>query len=265
MAKKQSSDLVANLAKMPPGKKAAVLGGVLAVMALLYWQFFYSGLTEAKDSETKKRSRLVKEQTDLDKQMKELKALQAERKKLEEGMAGIQMSLPTEAELPSFIDHLQVKAGDAGVNFKSWDRGAEVPIDKYIKVPLGIEVTGTFYQVMHFFHLLGPRSQEKDRGIDEEDDVSKVGRIVTIEGLRIGEAVVKNDEIILTARFVASTFRQEAAVAPPAPKKAAAAKKGGVRDSTKKRENAVENKTKEGAGDKGSKRLTKPGAELSPK
>jgi Tfp pilus assembly protein PilO len=269
MAAKSKSDLAATLAKMPPAKRAAILGAVLAALGLLYWQFFYSGLKESEDSEKSTHSRLMKEQKKIDVEKAELKKLTDEHNKLKKSMEGIQLALPTEPELASFIDHLQIRAGDAQVNFKSWDNRPEVPVDKYIKVPLAIEVTGTFYQIMHFFHLLGPKTSAA-AAVDDLGETKKLGRIVSIESLRIGEATVKNDEILLSAKFMASTFRQESPKEPPPAAKAKdkkdkATKKGGVRDSTKKREEAVEKKSGEGAGDKGTKRLTNPGADLNPK
>ncbi len=267
MAAKSSSDIAANLAKLPPAKKAAVLGGVLAVLGLLYWQFYYSGLEDTKKSEQSKKRRLLDEQAKLDKEMDELNKLKQEHDRLKSELDNIKMALPSEAELASFIDHLQIKAGDAGVNFKSWSRGKEVPVDKYIKVPLNITVTGTFYQLMRFFYLLGP-SANTERRLEEEGGVStaQTGRIVNIENLNLGSASVKNDEILLTAKFTASTFRQEQKETEGATKAAAkpAAKPGGVRAAKEQREKTVEKKT--GAAEEGgAERLTTPSAPLSPK
>ncbi len=264
MATKGNTDIAASLAKMPPKKRAAVLGGIIALLGVLYWQFFYSGLKDSEASNKSKRKRLTDERGKLDREMVEYKQLEDAHKKLKASIEGIAMALPTEAELPSFIDHLQVKAGDAQVNFKSWARDKEVVIDKYIKVPLKVEVNGTFPQIMHFFYLLGPSASERSGLSEEEAIAARSGRIVTIENLNIGDAKIKNDEIILDVSFTAATFRQDepAEVAPA--KKAAANKKGGVRAAKEKREKTVEAKT-EGAGDKGAKRLGKPAAPLSPK
>ena len=264
MANPGKSDVLGSLAKLPPRKRAAVLGGIIAVIALLYWQFFYSGLKDSEASEKGKRKRLVDERGQLDREMAEFKKLEETHKKLKASIDNISMALPSEAELPSFIDHLQVKAGDAQVNFKSWGRSKEVPVDKYIKVPLKIEVSGTFPQIMHFFYLLGPSASEQREHSEDESVAANAGRIVTIEDLDIGSANIKNDEIILDVAFTAATFRQEEDKSAPAAKPAAGEKKGGVRAAKEKREQDVEART-EGAGDKGAKRLGKPDAPLSPK
>jgi hypothetical protein len=120
---------------------------------------------------------------------------------------------------------------------------------------------------MDFFYLLSP-SANTERRLEQEGGLSKspTGRIVSVEDLEMGNAEVKNDEILLTAKFVASTFRQDAPeeAALAAPKKATEpAKKGGVREATEKREQVVESKS--GAGDEGAKRLTNPQTPLSPK
>jgi type IV pilus assembly protein PilO len=268
-------DLAAQLAKQPPAKKAAILVAILAVLGFFYWQFYYSGMTESRDNEKAVRSRLQAEQQKLDQDVRLMKKLKAEHENLRKGIEAIQLALPSEAELPSFIDHLQVKAGDAGVNFKSWSREREVPIAKYIKVPMKVQVSGNFNQLMHYFHLLGPAQADAEhRKVEEETGIAErrpAERIVTIENLSIGKAVVKNEEVILTADFRASTFRQEEAKRPPPAKKAAESKpkggKGQVKDAKKKREEDVEKRSGEGAGDRGVKALTKPGslAPVNPK
>jgi hypothetical protein len=116
---------------------------------------------------------------------------------------------------------------------------------------------------LKFFYLLGP-SANTERRLEEEGGLgsSVTGRLVSIENLEIGGAEVRNDEIELTAKFQASTFRQEAPAAAPG-KPGAADKKGGVKAAKEAREKAVESSA--GAGDEGAKRLTNPGTPVSPK
>lgn len=278
MAAAGRNDLAAQLAKQPPAKKAAILGAILAALGLLYWQFYYSGLTETRTSETSKRGRLQQEQQKLDADIKRMNELKVEHAKLKKGIEAIQLALPTEAELPSFIDHLQVKAGDAGVNFRSWDRAKEVQVEQYIKVPMKVEVTGNFYQIMHYFNLLGPSLPDRrQKEVEEETGIAErrpSERIVTIENLTLGDARVRNEEVILTAEFTASTFRKEAAAGVLEDETAGADKgakpkggKGQVQDARKAREEAVETRSGDGAGDRGVKALTQPGAgaPLAPK
>jgi len=265
-----SRDLGAQLAKQPPAKKAAILAAVLAGLGLLYWQFYYSGLKETRDSAKSARSRLQSQQRKLDEDVTRMKELRAEHEELKKGIDAIQLALPTEAELPSFVDHLQVKAGDAGVNFVHWDLAKEIPVEEYMKVAMEVVVTGNFYQIMHYFFLLSPAITDKEQKAGERDSGSgsrrPAERIVTVENLRLGDMAVEGEDIILTARFTASTFRKEAEIDQDAGEPEKSAKpKGGVgkvKDARKAREDAVEKTSKsgEGAGDRGTTLLKNPGA-----
>jgi type IV pilus assembly protein PilO len=258
------TDLVGQLAKKPPAFKAAVLAGVMAFFGILYWQFFYSGLKDQKAGEIRAKNKAQKDAKKYDEQLKEMKKLTKRNEELQKTIRANQRALPTEAELPAFFEHLQRKAGEAGVKIDKWDRKKEKSISDYVKVPVEIHITGNFYQIMRYFSLLGPPVDKKeaadikpegddaDGGDDAEPDGDGVDassvneRIVSIENLFLGDAKVRNDEVILTARFFASTYRQRESAKPP-PKKAAAkkdAKSGSkVGAAKKKQEDKVKDKT----------------------
>src|SRR5262245_38038948 len=120
---------LAELAKKPPGVQLAVLGSVLLVLGFLYWQFFYSGLTEDRTAgESKKRS-VSKKLEELRADAKELERLRLERQerklKIEKGL----LKLPAKAELPAFLKQLQNQAGAAGVKLKKYAQKGEVKVE----------------------------------------------------------------------------------------------------------------------------------------
>lgn len=200
-------------AKKSPQYKVMVLGLVIFILGVLYYQFRYSGLAEAQESmESKKTSELAR-QRQLNQQLQQQTQLQARHEELKRSIRDNQKALPTEAELPAFFDHLQRKAGDASVTIKNWERLEEQPVDIYVRVPIRMEVSGSFYQVMHYFALLGPQTKDPLRAAaDGEDaDTQRVDeRIVSIENLELGLADADDGSITLEAKFIASTFRQKA-------------------------------------------------------
>lgn len=184
------TDYMAELARKPPGFKLALLGGILAVLGLLYWQMMYSSVSDDLDS-AKARNRSLRQKSDkLAKDKREWDQLVLEKKELDAELTKNQVSLPSSSELPSFFYHLQKQAAGAGVKLDNWSRNKETPVESYIKVPVSMEVSGTFYQINNYFKLL----YETDR-------------IITIENLKLSYLGSKDDEIKLKAKFVASTFR----------------------------------------------------------
>lgn len=232
---------LADFSRRPLQYKVLVFVGIGAVLGLLYWQFMLSPLRKERDAAA----------ADLDSQKAEADRLKAQKKKyddlvrdeakLRDEIEQNQKALPTEAEMPAFIDMLSRKTSEAGVEMLKREVKKDVTIDavagvaagaapaagatppaSFVKVPVDLEVTGTFYQLKKFMASLRPRRAAANEppapgqpGQTEEKD-----RIVTIESLTILDPKVKNNEIVLTARFVAATFRAKQAEPVPGAKPA---------------------------------------------
>lgn len=243
MAPPKKAGALAQFSKLSPVMKVLVLIIVMALVFLVYWQFVYSDLRAEKKSEEDQRTSLLGQQASLHKRVDDLATLKDKRDKLEEKAANIEFALPSDPEINSFLDDLQTKAGVAQVSFKSWKQDKEVHVDKYEKMPLEITVEGTFYQLLKYFSLLGPPDERDESSLDEGP---KFDRPCTVENLKIAEAAIRNDEIILSATFTAATFRQKAPDKPPAPKKSAApAKTGGFHPPGQKPPSNIVDKTKQ--------------------
>jgi Tfp pilus assembly protein PilO len=261
-----SSQLIDNFSRKPTSYKVAVFALIGALLGLAYWQLMYSPLQEERDNHQSSRTRLLKEQEKLDGDLKELKRLVAENDRLQAIIATNQKALPTEAELPSLFDHLQRKAGEAGVTIKQWERKGEVAVDTYMKVTVGIQLTGTFYQIVKYFSLLAPMKQGPDlppvpapvpaptppaagtaakpgepSTVPPASNIEE--RIVSIENLSLESPELKNDELFLVAKFVAATYRQADESLPPPGAKPAPAAGGKVGNATKAAEDKVKNAT----------------------
>jgi len=201
------------------GYKVGVFVAIAVVFGGLYFQFAYKK-TRAKRNEARAdNAAALAQSSTLDKQKKEHDKNIADYKSLEKTIQENQKALPTEAELPAFFDTLGRKVAEAGVQVKRWDYLKEVPTDNFIKVPLEVEVTGTFYQIKRFFASLIQRDPVAVVRPDGTMQVEDRERIVTIENLQLTDAKGKNNELVMTARFIASTFRQEQAGAADDPTK----------------------------------------------
>ncbi len=207
MAPPKKNDALTQFRKLSPVVKVLVLILAMTLVFLVYWQFVYSDLRAEKKSNEDSRSGLLSTQASLHKRVNDLVTLKEKRDKLQEKAANIEFALPTDPEINSFLDDLQTKAGVAQVSFKSWKQEREVSVNKYKKMPVEVTVEGTFFQLLKYFSLLGPPNERDDSSLD---DGPKFERPCTVENLKIAEAAIRNDEIILSATFTAATFHQEA-------------------------------------------------------
>jgi Tfp pilus assembly protein PilO len=97
---------------------------------------------------------------------------------------------------------LERKVRESGVEISKWLKRAEEPIERFVKVPVDIEITGTFMQIKRFFASLVQRDVSPEAAEERE-------RIVSIESLVLAQPQVRDRAIILTAKFTAVTFRQD--------------------------------------------------------
>lgn len=209
-----SNDFLNQLAKKSAGYKAGVFLGVVVFVGVLYYQFGYSSMVEERDGLANRKRTLLTSQAKLDKDLADKKKLAEQNEELQRTIRDNQKALPTEAELPAFFDHLQRKAGDAGVNIRRWDRRPENDVDIYIRVPVDVEITGSFHGIMRYFALLGDDSRPVESS-DSDSGARVDERIVSIENLYLGDSKRQDGQVVLTARFTASTFRQQGVATPP--------------------------------------------------
>ncbi|MEZ4403359.1 MAG: type 4a pilus biogenesis protein PilO [Kofleriaceae bacterium] len=206
---------LADFSRRPPRYRAAVYLGVAGALGLLYYQFGLSPLRKAVKDAEEERSGAVSEARKLDKQKQERDKLIEDQAALKEQIEGNESALPTEAAMPAFIELINRRATEAGVQGKRREEKREIAVDNFVKSPVEFELTGSYYQLTQFFASL------RVRPVVAADGANQVikDRIVTVEDLSVFDPRVVNNSLVLTAKFTASTFR---GVAPAAPAAAAA-------------------------------------------
>ncbi|MEM9490110.1 MAG: type 4a pilus biogenesis protein PilO [Myxococcota bacterium] len=238
------------LAKLPPAQKVGLLVGGFLVVGALYYVLFYSSMEDELSNLESSRKSLVDKISNIDKQMAGKKHLAADFGDTQAKLDKCLKSLPTSAQLPSFFEQLQRKAADAGVNIRSWVRSKEVKVDLFIRVPVTVEVSGTFQDIMQYFYLLGPDVPQG--GSSQSSVIDRCGdRVVSIENLSLDKPQLSNGQVLLNAKFVASTFRREEDPAERKARNQKKAKKGAaakVEKAAKDREKKVDQKTGEAEG-----------------
>ena len=216
-----SSGVMADFARLPMQRKAAVFGVIGLLLGLIYYQFVWKSLkNNLAEAEAENQSKVQLSQK-LTADIPKFEALKTKMNELTQVITENQKALPSESEVPAFFETLERKVTESGVEIRRWKKLPEVPVEAFVKVPVEIEITGTFMQIKRFFASLVQKGIVQ--AVNENGHVEERDRIVSIENLNLTSPTVKNREIQLNARFVAVTFRQDEPAAPAeAPKPAAA-------------------------------------------
>lgn len=218
-----TSGVMNDFARMPTQRKVLVFVVIGLLLGGLYWQFVYKKLTANLEQAENDNQRMAQENAKLAKDIPEFEKLKTRVKELEVKISENQKALPTEAEVPAFFETLERKVTESGVEINKWRKLKEEPVEQFVKVPVEIEINGTFMQIKRFFASLVQKGVTPAVPTGETPVSEERERIVSIENLALTNPTVKNREINLTAKFVAITFRQDDKSAADA-KKAAEAK-----------------------------------------
>lgn len=202
--------IMADFARLPRQRKVGIfaIAGVLAFA--VYYQFGYSKLAADLKEATNRHASDVTQARQLDSDIKEFGELKPTVNRLKAQIDQNEKALPTESELPAFFETLNRKVTESGVQVNKSSQKAEEPVEAFIRVPVDFEISGTFMQIKRFFASLAPaKTRPQSEGVKPGQAVEERERIVSIENLSISDPVVKNREIVLTAKFTATTYRQE--------------------------------------------------------
>jgi type IV pilus assembly protein PilO len=202
--------VMADFAKLPRRQKVMLFGVIALMLGLLYNQFVLKKLKANLEEAEGEHDTKVAENSRLERDIPEFQKLKARMVNLNRMIDENAKALPTEAELPAFFDMLNRKVLESGVEVVRSSQGKEVPIESFVKVPIDYEIQGSYTQIKKFFASLLPKKKKAgETSADSPGEVDEKERIVSIENLSLSNPTVRNRVIRLTAKFTASTYRQE--------------------------------------------------------
>jgi type IV pilus assembly protein PilO len=197
------SDQIERFSKAPLRHKALGLVAISLFFGVIFYFLFYSDMDDqVRVLETQIKMLSSEEASYLEKKRKYM-AFRAEVNKLLEEKKELVKVLPTDAEIPTFLQSLHAQGELAGLNILTFEPGAEEPKNFYARIPVKMAISGSFHQINKFFYSVG-----------------RLKRIVNIQDLALGKPKETDQGILLEATFLASTFRFLAPKAPaPVPPK----------------------------------------------
>jgi Tfp pilus assembly protein PilO len=216
--------VMSDFAQLPGRQKVMLFVLIGAVLGVVYYQFGYKKLVATLQTAQVEHDGNIATNAKLEKDIVAFAKLKTRMTNLTRIIEENETALPTESELPAFFEMLNRKVLESGVEVVQVTQREEVPVETFVKVPISYEIQGSFLQIKKFFASLIPKKKHADSGQPgDSQETAEKERIVSIENLSLTNPVVRNHEIKLTAKFVASTYRQEDAQPSATPKKPAAA------------------------------------------
>jgi type IV pilus assembly protein PilO len=178
------NDFLQKILRLKTPVKIAATFGVVVLILGGYGGLFYLDKQDQIKAARARQQQLKGEKDNYEKRKREYQAYRAELSQLQQEQRDLLKALPKKAEIPTFLSNIQEQAELAGLEIVSLTIDAETPQELYIRIPIRIEVRGTYHTI------------------------TELPRIVNVEGLSL--AIEKSEPGTsprLRARFIAATFR----------------------------------------------------------
>jgi type IV pilus assembly protein PilO len=198
-------DVLNSVTKLPLGQKVGAVAAFVILLTAANWYFFVdpmqTQITQKQGQLRALEDELIQKQSIAN----NLAQFKHEKEILERRLAQALTELPNEANIDDLIRSLAEIGTKSGLTINTIDPQAEQRQSFYASIPIVMSVTGNYHEIGVFL-----------------DSVSKLARIVNVTNIKMGAAKFTNDKIVVSASYVATTFRFLPPEAAPAAKKGAA-------------------------------------------
>jgi type IV pilus assembly protein PilO len=186
--------LLEQFMKLPVGTKVGAVAGMVALVTALnyFWLPVGDSISDIEtriqqvDVQQRKLNDELSEKTAI---TNNLNQFRHEKEVLEQKLAEAQSELPEESKLEDLLKEFQDRAARAGLEITTIEPGNEAPEGFYSRIPIPMTVIGNFHEIATFF-----------------DSLSRLRRIVNVGGISMDTPKDVNGKVVVTAKFVATTF-----------------------------------------------------------
>ena len=194
-----TADLIERFGKAPTKHKAAGLALVSLIIGAVFYSMFYSGVAETIERTERAIKIALQEKASYIEKERRYNDFRAEVQKLRDEQKELLKVLPSDAEIPTFLQSIHAQGELAGLNILTFEQTAEQPHQFYATIPVKMQILGSYFQINKFFYSVG-----------------QLKRIVNVRDIKLTMPATTEANVLLKADFVASTFRFLGPVAPPA-------------------------------------------------
>ncbi len=182
--------LLERVNKLPTAAKAGIVLGLLILITAGTWFFLI------QDTETQIEA-LRSQQVSLDQTYAEKKEIadnlierRREMDQLEQRLQDALTELPQEKNIDELLAALNDIGKKAGLEITRVVPGAETPEAFYARIPIVMAVKGNYHEVAVFLQ-----------------EIAQMKRIVNVNNIKLSTPTLRNEKVILSSDFLATTFR----------------------------------------------------------
>jgi len=181
---------IETLLTLPAYQRLLLLLVVLGLLIAGFYFLFYQDQLDQLAKLNKQRDAVAVQLSKNQKIANNFAVYKAEYEKMQVELDAALNELPVEKEIPTLLTSVGQRATDKGLDIVRFKPEKEVAKGFYAEVPVSLKLSGSYHQAAAFF-----------------DAVSKMERIVNIQGLALGNAKDDGGKTSLSIDCHAITFR----------------------------------------------------------
>ena len=178
------------LTKLSLPKKLGALAAIILLIFLGYWYLYASTVLEEIETLKATHERLLQQKMQAQRRKSTYEKDRHRRDELKKNYTQQLRALPTETEMSGFLESLNSQAELVGLELISVKPQKEQPAEYYSRIPVALELRGTYLQLAKFFYLVG-----------------NLDRIINIEDISFRVDEVDETGVQIKASVMATTFR----------------------------------------------------------
>lgn len=168
-----------------------LIGAAVVVLPIILFYFISFAPTSDKiQSLTNRKQSLIAEISRAKKAAGELGKIKLAMAETEELFETTATLLPKRKEIPALLRNISDLGKNAGLDFLFFKPGPEKAKDFYAEIPVDISINGPYHNMGFFL-----------------DQVSKLGRIVTVDNIKMGSPHQEGGEMLLKSTCRLTTYR----------------------------------------------------------
>lgn len=193
--------LLDRIAKAPAAAKYGGLAGLVVLLSVLNFFFGIQPLQDQIAGQENQQRALDRQLAEKQEIAQNLNERRREMDILEQKLAEALTELPEKKDIDELLGQLNDIGKKSGLEIARVEPAGEVPATFFAKIPIKMAVSGNYHEIAMFMQ-----------------EIANMRRIVNVNNIKLGTPALKNDKVILSSEFLATTFRFVDQSAQPAKK-----------------------------------------------
>ncbi|HKD42160.1 MAG TPA: type 4a pilus biogenesis protein PilO [Myxococcaceae bacterium] len=182
--------LLDKIAKAPSAAKYGGLAGLVVLLSVLNFFFVIQPLQDQIADQENQQRGLDRQLAEKQEIAQNLNERRREMDILEQKLAEALTELPEKKDIDELLGQLNDIGKKSGLEIARVEPGVESSATFFAKIPIKMAVSGNYHEIAMFMQ-----------------EIANMRRIVNVNNIKLGTPIQKNDKVVLSSEFLATTFR----------------------------------------------------------